>query len=175
MPSPIDHLRHVAELAAAGKALGDDGPWLADAIRRYLEGAARGLTLDSTFGTEPMPFEPAWWEQEAAARRDELIHQMAAHFRQYATARSRQAKEIAAAARRYETRCWPRDQHRDKCPPHHVDKLEMLFFAAHRSGARWPLAWRRILEVLETKRELFAVGRPSDCKVARARIGYETK
>src|SRR5258708_24463864 len=67
--STVDQrLRRIAAHAAAGDALGDDGPWLADVLQKIFNGtkfeAASGL-------------DPGWWRAHLCARREAKLFTLA--------------------------------------------------------------------------------------------------
>jgi hypothetical protein len=79
----IVRLRRVAEQAGTGGALGDDGPWLADALRAYLDRASKGATIDGAFGlTVPDGGEP-WWRIELRTNRNAALRE---YFTRFCTA-----------------------------------------------------------------------------------------
>ena len=67
----IRKLRAIAAALEAGRApAAGDGAWLAARLRRYLESASRGATMDICLGLAPMPGEKSWWTDAAAEARD---------------------------------------------------------------------------------------------------------
>jgi len=66
----IDRIRR---LITSAPALGDDGEWLADALRRYINEAPNGLTLDSAMGVATPQGGRPWWKMEQLRKRERSI------------------------------------------------------------------------------------------------------
>ncbi|MEQ8344834.1 MAG: hypothetical protein RIB84_08490 [Sneathiellaceae bacterium] len=138
--------RAMAALAAGQVPDPDDVAWIVDAWGAYQEGARFGVTMDAALGLAPPPFCPPWWATAAVKDRDALLAELAAVLARRST--SGTAKAIAAAARRYASVRWPRECDLP-APPADPDPAPAILWHLHRSGARWPLGWRTLHEILQ--------------------------
>ena len=99
----VEKLRRIVAALEDGRAPSlDDAAWMADRVRRYLDGAERGmLTLDLAFGLGAGLGGVTWVEEERRNQRDHLLRDMAArHFPGQEPGPA--AKSLAAAWRRYD-------------------------------------------------------------------------
>jgi hypothetical protein len=149
-------LSELLALAEAGK-LGDDGPLIAAALRRYFEGAPLGVTLDDVFGLTIAPGKEPWWSALARDRRDDALRRLAALFCPLGSIGDRETI-VRAELRRYERR-WQRvDRHRGEMPPDYSGRPEQWLFEAlrahsdlHRGAARpvgFPLGTTQLRAIL---------------------------
>ena len=98
----VEKLRRIAAALEAGRAPDPgDGAWLATRLRKYLDGAERGMsTLDLAFDLGAGLGGVTWVEEERRDRRDRLLRDMAArHFPRQEPGPA--ARSLAAAWRRY--------------------------------------------------------------------------
>jgi len=138
---PAQRLRRIAALAAA--SLGEDGAWLAEAIRARLAGEAR--TLDAALGfSRRGGASPD--VQARNARRNAILREFAARFLGDMTPRD-QARALLAELDRFKTRGeWSRLAAREECPHHLVGTRQELLFQLLKIG-RLP-GLRQMLGVL---------------------------
>lgn len=150
--SPVERLRRVAARAAAGEPLGEDGPWLAEGLRFYLEAASQGATLDDALGVSRSAGQEAWWTAEARARRDGIIRDLAAHH--YAgLPTNRAATAIAQEARRYLGAGWIRDRHSIVMPAGCEGTIRGYLWQAMKAAERFPVSIRQIASILSSDPE----------------------
>ena len=149
----IARLRRIAAALEAGRAPdAGDGAWLSDRLRRYLESASRGATMDICLGLAPMPGEVSWWTDEAAEARDGAIRELAKHFfsgRRPGT----QAREIERLFLRYATASWRFDRDRDTMPERYCGTATAHLWRANKSGAAMPLQRRQIETILKAEKK----------------------
>lgn len=123
MPDPIARIDRIAALAAAGGAMGDDGVWLAGALRRWMAGEAWDAVCD---------LAPGWRREIARGRRDAAIRELS-DFVCPGGAPADQADAVRREMRRYEPTWLRRDQHR--ASPAGYDRMAHLLFAIFAAGA----------------------------------------
>ena len=140
--APPDQLRALAAALERGGVEGVSDPAkVASALRRYLQEAPNGLTLDEALGLVPAPGHPAWWTTEARQRRDDVIRELAR--RHYAGLSVREtARQIARLGRE----C----QARGRRPQSAGDDRRRLAVAAIETGAPFP-GPRQVENVLRAK------------------------
>ena len=148
----IARLRRLAAALEVGEQpdLGD-GAWLAERLARYLDGAERGLTVETALDLAPMPGQASWWTEEATQARDDALRQMAARFwpeRRVAG----QAYEIHRAALRYVASAWRFDRGRADMPERYVGTAAEWLWQAFASGATMPLSKRQLQSILAVDR-----------------------
>jgi len=139
-------LQRIAEELAASPD--PDQRWFSDHVQEYLAGAARGLTLDRAFGVEPMSFTRPWWQELSSDQRDTLIIELST--RVPAASVSGLAKAMATIARRYAATGWPREEHLPEPLPSRSGTPEEICWRLHTIPGKWPLAWRSILDRLQS-------------------------
>ncbi|MGE3777271.1 MAG: hypothetical protein AB7F89_08815 [Pirellulaceae bacterium] len=116
----IDRIRRLVDVLPS---LSRDGEWLADALRRYIDEAADGITLDEVLGVATPRGGRPWWKAEALRRRDESI----ARLRNLVPANGFRSEALAirAAAIRYR-RTRYRSAPADDTDPAHVELRALL-------------------------------------------------
>ena len=142
----VQKLRAIAAALEAGRAPDPgDGAWLASRVRRYLDGAERGLlTIDLALGLAPGPGGVTWFEAERRDQRDSLLRDMAVrHFPGQCSGPA--AKAIEAAWRQYVRNRLASDRRRGEsgAAPGTLDAD--LFALAKLSG---PPAEKRLRDIL---------------------------
>lgn len=139
-------LRRVAEaLADDGEVPDEEKKWLHDSLQGYFDAASRGMTLDAAFGVAPLPYCRPWFDEESVGDRETLIRELV--DRAPGQSPSGKAKSAETIARRYAASAWPREFDLDSPPPHRSGTPEESCFHLHKLNSRWPLGWRRILDV----------------------------
>jgi hypothetical protein len=144
--TPDTLLRDLARHLRGENALAShDAERVADAIDAVLQGDRDGL--DQAIGLTGS------WRTEAARRRRDQLYRSAAHEHYRGQPVSGQAQALAAAIRRYAADAWPRDQHRDTCPPRHSGTVQEYVFAAFQECGpdTANVAWRQLHEILKAK------------------------
>lgn len=128
-PCASERLRRIADLAPA--ALGEDGAWLAAAIRARLAGDAQ--TFDAAFGfSRRGGVSPG--VAAGKARRDEILREFAARFLAGMSAPD-QARALLAEVERFERRGdWSRLAVRRACPAHLIGTSGELLFGLLKIG-----------------------------------------
>jgi hypothetical protein len=77
----IDRLRLAVARLIDSAPPGDDlAAWFADAVARYEQGAALGLTLGRALDLERVSGARPWWQTETLRRRDALIRELAGRY-----------------------------------------------------------------------------------------------
>lgn len=148
--TPIARLRRIRDAAAAGMALGDDGPWLAAGLDAYLRRAPEGLTLPAALELAVPVGGAPWWRIDALARRDDALRRLAAeHYSSLPP--SERAAAIGVSLRRYASTSWPRDRHFSACPSRLVGTSGELLFAIM-SVSRAPMSDRQIARIIDDSR-----------------------
>ncbi|MEQ8226787.1 MAG: hypothetical protein RIA64_01785 [Rhodospirillales bacterium] len=137
-------LRRIAEDLATHS--NQDHRWLGERVLDYLDDAPRGATLDRALGVEPLPFCRPWWDEDT---RDNLVTQLAAHFP--GKKLTVKAKASAAAARRYATDVWPRECGLSEPPEWREGSAQEICWRLHKAPGKWPLGWRQIYSVLQSR------------------------
>jgi hypothetical protein len=147
-----ESIRDFRDLLSELPQLGRAGARCAAKLRRYLDNAANGASLDDVFGLRPKPGEAAWFDAAAPAevRRGLVLDLTALLDARRLNAR---ATAILGLARRFEADKWPRYQDLDEPPPH-LSAADQLLFQLHANagagGAKWPLGRRKLVEVLQS-------------------------
>jgi hypothetical protein len=104
-----------------------------EAVAAWLDGEANGLSFEEATGFLPAAGQRSWRRQDAAARRNDLIRQLAQDHFLHTAARDR-AGAIAAALASYGARQWWRGA-RSGHNPHEAGSLDAVMwsvFAAQR-------------------------------------------
>jgi hypothetical protein len=148
--SPIERLRRIAQRALAGERLGEDSAWLAAAVARYEREAARGVTLDDAFGVATHAGCAPWWREEALARRDQALRELAGRFFGELCV-SKQAEELRRLISRYATTTWLRtDRNLSEMPTGYSGTpRELLFRAFSACDGRLPSSGRWLIKILD--------------------------
>ncbi|MGC1861902.1 MAG: hypothetical protein WA733_12460 [Methylocystis sp.] len=137
--APIGRLRR---LALSAPVLGDDGRWLADRLRTYLD-ARGGLSLDEALGVAVLPGGEHWAAAEARQRRDAAIRDLA-RIMPDASARA-----VGAALLRYGASRWRHDQALATMPDAYRGTERAAMFAAyHSGGGKVPTSERQLRAIL---------------------------
>jgi hypothetical protein len=118
-------LRRIAAHAAAGEALGDDGPWLSEVVYRILA----GVPFETAIGRAP-----GWWRSDAQRRLRYAMARIADLVAPGGTATER-ADAIRAERRRYEPVWNRRDQYRGEPPTSNETSLAYWLFVMFQAGA----------------------------------------
>lgn len=129
------------------------GGRVADALTRYLDKAALGLSMEEAFGLAPGAPGEGWWYEAGTPSevRARLVLELAEELP--GENPNSLASGIIVVARRYEAASWGRYRDLDAPPPHHgpVERLLWRLHANARLGvdAKWPLERRRLVDVLQ--------------------------
>lgn len=148
--TPIARLRRIRDAAAAGMALGEDGPWLASGLDAYLRRAPEGLTLPAALDLAVPVGGAPWWRTDALARRDDALRRLATEFYGSLPPRER-AAAIGVSLRRYASTSWPRDRHLTVCPVRLAGTAGALHFLIMRASAV-PMSDRQIARIIDDSR-----------------------
>lgn len=146
----IARLRRIRDAAAAGVALGEDGPWLAAGLDAYLRRAPQGLTLPAALDLAVPVGGTPWWRTDALARRDDALRRLGGEFYGSLQPRDR-AAAIGVALRRYASTSWPRDRHLTSCPARLIGTVGELLFAIM-SASAVPMSDRQIARIIDESR-----------------------
>ncbi len=77
MSASVDRLRRLAAALEAGELPGPaDAAWFAAAVRRYLDEAPAGYSMDDALQLTPPAGQAAWWRVEARERRNTAIREL---------------------------------------------------------------------------------------------------
>lgn len=143
----VEKLRRLVPIIEAGDA---DSKWLAGCLQQYLDGAERGLTVETALDLARQPGQVAWWTEAAIERRDTALRELAARFWPGSMVGS-QARAIERLALRYATSAWRLDRERDDMPARHEGTATECLWRAFKSGAAMPIKQRRLESILTVK------------------------
>lgn len=144
--APVNTATRLRTLADRLPELGPDGEWLAAGLRRYLNDACHGGTLDAALGLAAGAGQRRWYQAEMMARRDALIRRMAEFHPD--KSRRQQAFAIAQDAARYQAAGWRFHQGRDAMPPELDGTMRGLIWEALRTGIPFPESPRQLQSIL---------------------------
>lgn len=142
-----DRLRRIADRAATGHPLDQDGAWLAACLREYLDNAPAGTTLDRALGLAAGRGQEPWWKVEARARRDRYLRLL---YRRHFDALEGMPAALAMvrAVTEYELTRWPTDRVLDDAPDEYMGTPEEIIFAAFKEDAGMPRSSRQMFDVI---------------------------
>ena len=137
-------LRRVCEALASGAPIGvEEAEWLTAGLRRYLNAAPAGLTLEAALGLSVAAGGSPWWRTERLAARDAALRALSRNFAGSANAR---AVATAECIHRYRSAAWRHDQ--CKGPPSSSDQHRELLFTVLSLDPDPPTSIRRLLDII---------------------------
>lgn len=102
-------IERIREVVVRAPELGEVGEWLAAALKRYLDTAPHGLTLDAALGVATPRGSRPWWRAEARRQRDVAIARLRDLLPRVESYRS-EVDGVVAALRRYHRARWRLDR-----------------------------------------------------------------
>ena len=156
-PASIIRLRRITAALVGGATLDPaDAGWLGGRLASYLDRPER-TTLDRELGLVGTAGQSPAWKAERRAIRDELIRYLAARCFAGLPV-EQQAARIAAAAARYSSTSWPRDQHYGLPAVYDPEgERGILYRAFQASEGRFPASVKRLRTILSGGREIAEV------------------
>jgi hypothetical protein len=140
----VRRLRRVCESLESSAPIGvEEAAWLTAGLRRYLDAAPAGLTLEAALGLSVTAGGSPWWRTERLASRDAAIRALSRNFVGSAHAR---AVATAECIRRYQGAAWRLDQ--CKTPPSSSNRQRKLLFAIFLLDPDPPISIRRLLDII---------------------------
>jgi len=144
----VHRLRRIAQLADAGEPLGEDGPWLATSLRRFLC-LDTEIGMEEAFGLAASPGQATWRADERRRLRDDAIRAFATEAFPDLAGRGLHLA-VAREVRSYETNSWPRDRRSGTVPSVYRGKpREHLFTAFWVAAGRVPASPNGLAAVLD--------------------------
>ena len=138
------HLRRILQALTFGAPMGvEEAEWLAVGLRRYLDAAPTGLTLEAALGLSVTAGGSPWWRTERLAERDAAIRALSRNFAGCAKAR---AVATAECIRRYQSAAWRRDQYRGLISS--SDRHHELLFTILSIDPDPPTSTRRLVDII---------------------------
>lgn len=143
----------VADAAARAERQGADE--LLAALRRYRDNAHLGASLEHELGLATRPGETPW---HARLPLDEvragLVHELEQHLRRPSLHQT--ARAISDRASDYAARRWPHVRRLDRDPSADpvngaLFELQRLYEGRPGNRAGWPLGWRSVTSILQTR------------------------
>jgi hypothetical protein len=143
-------LRLVYEALASGAPIGvKETEWLAAGLRRYLDAAPAGLTLEAALGLSVTAGGSPWWRTERLAARDAAIRALSRNFAGSANAR---AVATGECIRRYQSAAWRCDRHNGF--PSSSDRRRELLFTILSLDPNSPTSIRRLVDIIGSSYDL---------------------
>lgn len=146
----IDRLRGIATRLEVRED--PDAEWFREALALYESGARHGLDLDAALGLRPGPGGTTWWEQEAAAQRDDLVRLIAARYFGGLSQRA-QAEAITHKVRGYEAGAYRAHRKFAAAPRAILGSVRAWLFALLKTGA--PISVSTVRRALAQETPLF--------------------
>lgn len=125
------------------------------AVRRYRDHAHVGASLEHELGLAARPGETPWHARlPLDATRSALVRELEQHLRRPSLHQT--AHAISDRASDYSARRWPHVRHLDRDPSADpvngaLFELQRLYEGRPRNRAGWPLGWRSVTSILQTK------------------------
>lgn len=142
----IKNLHSIQNRCAANMPLTPDlQSWLAESLDRFL--AHDCENLNAAFGVVQGHGGVPWWREDAIRKRDAALRALSgAHYGNLSV--YSRAKAIASVSGRYQTTCWPRDQHSEQMPERYRGTPKEHLWHAFKSEAKMPVSERRLRTLL---------------------------